>query len=61
MKIELTDLLCSIKKGKSSKKGISEIAAAINKHRSSEKILESIHIGLSKMPDKDIKKFVDSL
>ena len=61
MKIELTELLCSIKKGKSSKKGIAELVGAINKLKVGDKVLESVHIGLSKMSEKDIKKYVDSL
>ena len=61
MKIELCELLCAIKKGKSSKKGISELVSAINEQKVGRKVLESVHIGLSKMSDKDIKKFVDSL
>jgi len=61
MKIDLCELLCGIKNKKSSKKGITELVQAINKLKAADKILESLHIGLSKMPDKDIKKFVDSL
>jgi len=61
MKIELTDLLCAIKRGRSSKKEFSGLVAAINKYKVGGKILESLHLGLSKMSDKDIKKYVDSL
>jgi len=61
MRIELTDLLCAIKKGRSSKKELSGLVAAINKHKVGGKILESLHVGLSKMSDKDIRKYVDSL
>jgi len=61
MKIDLYELLCAIKKGKSTNKGIAELASAINDQKVSRKVLESVHIGLSKMSDRDIKKFVDSL
>lgn len=61
MKIELTELLIGIKNGRSSKKGISEIVSAISQHKLNSKILESIHVGLSKLSDKEIKKIVDSM
>ena len=61
MKIDLTELLIAIKTRRSSRKGISDIVSAISQNRVNRKILESIHVGLSKMSDKDIKKFVDSL
>ena len=61
MKIDLAELLIAIKNGRSSKKGISDIVSAIRQTRTNSKVLESIHMGLSKMSDKDIKKFVDSL
>ena len=61
MKIDLTELLIAIKTGRSSKKGISDVVSALSQHRMNSKILESIHVGLSKLPNKEIKKFVDSL
>lgn len=61
MKIDYAELLIAIKTGRSQNKIISEFVVVINKNKLRQKLLEELHVGLSKLQDKDIKKFVDSL
>ena len=49
----------AIKRGKTSKKGWKEFVSTINRLKLTDSILEGIHLGLSKLPDKDAKKFFE--
>ena len=55
------DFLRAIRGGKCSQKGWAEIVAAIHRLKLGDKILEEIHLGLSKLPDRELKRFLDSL
>jgi hypothetical protein len=56
-----TEFITSTKRGKSTRKGWSEVISAIHRLKMSDKVLEEMYIGLSKISDRDLQKYLDSL
>lgn len=61
MTIELYDFIKALKTGKTNKPGWSKVVDAIGKAKLNDKILDSIHVGMKNLNDRELKKLIDSL